>query len=38
MVQSEPLLDKLGINYDPADKYRTKKGKQMPVPANMINV
>ena len=37
MVQSEPLLDKLGIPYNPADKYRTKEGKEMPVPENLIN-
>ena len=37
MVQSEPLLRKLGIEYDPADKYRTKDGKAMDVPGNLIN-
>ena len=36
----EPLLEKMGIEYDPDEKYeyRTKDGKQMPVPENMINV
>ncbi|MGQ9620723.1 MAG: heterodisulfide reductase-related iron-sulfur binding cluster [Bacteroidales bacterium] len=38
MVQSEPLLDKIGIEYNPADKYRTKDGKPLPAPKNMINV
>lgn len=38
MVQSEPLLDKIGIEYNPADKYRTKDGKALPVPENLINV
>ena len=37
MVQSEPLLKKLGIEYDPSDKYKTKDGKQMPIPENLIN-
>jgi heterodisulfide reductase subunit B len=37
MVQPEPLLRKLGIDFDPADKFRTKDGRQMPVPENLIN-
>jgi heterodisulfide reductase subunit B len=37
MVQSEPLLDKLGIVYDTTDKYKTKDGRQMPIPKNLIN-
>jgi len=37
MVQSEPLLNKLGIEFEGADKYRTKDGKQMPIPGNLIN-
>ena len=32
-VQSEPLLDKMGIQYDPADKYRAKSGKTYQLPA-----
>jgi len=38
MVQSEPLLEKMGIEYDKSDKYKTKYGKQMPIPENLINV
>ncbi|MGB8491926.1 MAG: heterodisulfide reductase-related iron-sulfur binding cluster [Bacteroidales bacterium] len=38
MVQSEPLLKKMGIEYDPDDKYRTKDGRQMPIPKNLMNV
>ncbi|MBK7134448.1 MAG: heterodisulfide reductase subunit B [Bacteroidales bacterium] len=38
MVQSEPLLRKLGIDFDASDKYKTKDGKQMPLPQNLINV
>ncbi len=37
MVQSEPLLRKMGIEYDKRDKFATKDGKQMPVPENLIN-
>jgi heterodisulfide reductase subunit B len=38
MVQSEPLLRKMGIEYNKDDKFRTKDGRQMPVPKNLINV
>lgn len=38
MVQSEPLFRKMGVVFDPADKFRTKDGKQMPSPADLINV
>lgn len=31
-VQCEPLLDKLGIKYDPKAKYLDKNGNQMPLP------
>jgi heterodisulfide reductase subunit B len=37
MVQSEPLLRKLGIEFDSTDKYKTKGGRQMPIPQNLIN-
>lgn len=37
MVQSEPLLRKMGIEFNPESKYKTKDGRQMPVPGNMIN-
>jgi heterodisulfide reductase subunit B len=37
MVQSEPLLRKMGIEFDKRDKFATKDGKQMPVPENLIN-
>jgi hypothetical protein len=37
MVQSEPLLRKMGIEYDREDKFKTKDGRQMPVPKNLIN-
>jgi heterodisulfide reductase subunit B len=37
MVQSEPLLKKMGIEYDKEDKFRTKDGRQMPVPKKLIN-
>jgi heterodisulfide reductase subunit B len=37
MVQSEPLLGKMGIEFDPGKKYITKDGQQMPVPKNLIN-
>jgi hypothetical protein len=37
MVQSEPLLKKLGIEFDPNDKYKTKDGMQMPIPENLLN-
>lgn len=37
MVQSEPLLKKMGIEYDIRDKFATRDGKQMPVPENLIN-
>ncbi len=38
MVQSELLLDKLGIEYDPAEKFRTHDGKPLPVPEKLINL
>jgi len=37
-VQSEPLLDKMGIRYDTNKKYLTMDGKQMPAPAELLNV
>jgi heterodisulfide reductase subunit B len=37
MVQSEPLLNKMGIEYNKEDKYKTKDGRQMPVPQNLMN-
>jgi heterodisulfide reductase subunit B len=37
MVQSEPLLRKMGIEFDPRDKFKTKDGRQMPIPENLIN-
>jgi heterodisulfide reductase subunit B len=37
MVQSEPLFKKMGIEYKREDKYKTKDGRQMPVPKNLIN-
>ncbi|MBN2665937.1 MAG: heterodisulfide reductase subunit B [Bacteroidales bacterium] len=37
MVQSEPLLRKMGIEFDPLDKFKTKDGRQMPIPENLIN-
>jgi heterodisulfide reductase subunit B len=37
-VQSEPLLDKIGVEYDPGNKYLTKDGKVLPAPADLINV
>ncbi len=37
MVQSEPLFRKMGVEFDPDDKFRTKDGKQMPVPKKLIN-
>jgi len=37
MVQSEPLLRKLGFDFNPDDKFRTKDGRQMPIPKNLIN-
>jgi heterodisulfide reductase subunit B len=37
MVQSEPLLRKLGIEFDVTDKFKTKDGRQMPIPENLIN-
>jgi len=38
MVQSEPLLDKIGIEYNPSDKYLTKDGIRIPAPENLINI
>ncbi len=37
-VQSEPLLDKMGIEYSKEDKYKTIDGRQMGVPAKILNV
>jgi heterodisulfide reductase subunit B len=37
MVQSEPLLRKMGIEINSEDKFRTKDGRQMPIPQNLIN-
>jgi heterodisulfide reductase subunit B len=37
MVQSEPLMEKMGIEYSKSDKYKTKDGRQMPVPENLLN-
>lgn len=37
-VQSEPLLDKMGVKYDTEMKYLTKDGKKLPAPAELINV
>jgi len=37
-VQSEPLLDKMGVRYDSEMKYLTKDGKKLPAPAELINV
>jgi len=37
MVQSEPLLRKMGIEFDPHDKFLTKDGRQMPIPENLLN-
>lgn len=31
-VAVEPLLDKMGIKYDPAKKYEGANGKQLPKP------
>ncbi|MCD4770623.1 MAG: heterodisulfide reductase subunit B [Bacteroidales bacterium] len=36
-VQSEPLLDKMGIKYDQEEKYLTKDGKKLPAPKDLIN-
>lgn len=38
MVQPEPLLRKLGIEFDSSDKFKTKNGRQMPEPKNLLNV
>jgi len=37
MVQSEPLLEKMGIETDKEDKFKTRDGRQMPIPGNLIN-
>lgn len=37
-VQSEPLLDKMGIEYDKDAKFKTKDGRQMPIPKGLLNV
>jgi len=37
MVQSEPLLRKMGIEYDTEGKFRTKDGRQMPIPHDLSN-
>ena len=31
------LLDKMGVEYDPEDKYLTRDGKKLPAPAELIN-
>ena len=38
MVQSEPLLNKIGIVFDSEDKYIDKEGKKLAAPLNLINV
>lgn len=37
MVQSEPLLDKMGIAYDSTNKYLAKDGSRLPAPVGLIN-
>jgi len=37
-IQSEPLLRKLGIEFSVEDKYKTKDGKQMPIPECPANI
>ncbi len=37
MVQSEPLMDKMGIPYDKDRKYIAKDGSKMTAPKNLIN-
>jgi heterodisulfide reductase subunit B len=37
-VQVEPLLDKIGIEYDPKDKYVGKTGKQLKEPEKPMNL
>jgi heterodisulfide reductase subunit B len=38
MVQSEPLLKKMGIPYDSSNKYIAKDGSALPEPKNLLNV
>lgn len=38
VVQSEPLLDKMGVAYDTKAKFTTKDGRPMPIPEGLINV
>ena len=37
MVQSEPLMDKMGIPYDKDRKYLAKDGSKLAAPKNLIN-
>jgi hypothetical protein len=37
MVQSEPLFRKMGVEFDNKDKFKTKDGRQMPIPQKLIN-
>lgn len=36
-VQSMPLLRKIGIKADPAERFLAKDGSRLPEPANLIN-
>jgi hypothetical protein len=36
-VQSLPLLRKMGIKADPAQRFLAKDGSRLPEPANLIN-
>jgi len=38
MVQPEPLIDKMGIEYSHSDKFITKDGRPLPEPGKLINV
>ncbi|HAN18262.1 MAG: heterodisulfide reductase subunit B [Bacteroidetes bacterium GWC2_33_15] len=37
-IQSEPLLHKLGIEFSIEDKYKTRDGRQMPIPECPANI
>jgi len=37
-IQSEPLLRKMGIDFSPEDKYKTRSGIQMPMPECPANI
>lgn|SRR5574344_329832 len=37
-VQSDRLLDKIGIEYDPGDKYRAADGSLLPLPEKPLNL